>query len=123
MIDETMKIPEPIIDPATSMVESNNPSPLTSFSSATGASVTALAISNPLDWRRVNHQPGVSSNAKKLRKSFYGKKEACNLPATDDLKSSAARTTLAVGLRRCPGLGHRIGCHIAWRSRADSAAV
>ena len=44
MIDETMKIPEPIIEPATSMVESNNPSPLTSFSSATGASVTALAI-------------------------------------------------------------------------------
>jgi hypothetical protein len=74
MIDETMKIPEPIIDPATSMVESNNPSPLTSFSSATGASVTALAISNPLDWRRVNHQPRVWRNAKKLLKSFYGKK-------------------------------------------------
>jgi hypothetical protein len=123
MIDETMKIPEPIIEPATSIVESNNPSPLTSFSSATGASVTALAISNPLDWRRVNHQPGVSSNAKKLRKSFYGKKEACNLPATDDLKSSAARTTLDVGLRRCLGFGHRIGYHVAWRSRADSAAV
>src|SRR6185436_15359448 len=47
MIDETMKIPEPIIDPATSIVESNNPSPLTSFSSARGASVTALVISNP----------------------------------------------------------------------------
>jgi len=74
MIDETMKIPEPIIDPATSMVESHNPSPLTSFSSATGASVTALAISNPLDWRRVNHQPRVWRNAKKLLKSFYGKK-------------------------------------------------
>jgi hypothetical protein len=47
MIDETMKIPEPIIEPATSIVESNNPSPLTSFSSPTGVAVTALAISNP----------------------------------------------------------------------------
>jgi hypothetical protein len=74
MIDETMKIPEPIIEPATSIVESNKPSPLTSFSSATGASVTALAIWNPLDWRRVNHQPRVSRNAKKMLKSFYGKK-------------------------------------------------
>jgi hypothetical protein len=74
MIDETMKIPEPIIDPATSMVESNKPSPLTSFSSATGASVTALGISNPLDWRRVNHQLCAERNAKKLRKSFYGEK-------------------------------------------------
>jgi hypothetical protein len=27
-----------------------------------------------LDWRRVNHQPCVSRNAKKLFKSFYGKK-------------------------------------------------
>jgi hypothetical protein len=74
MIDETMKIPEPIIEPATSIVESNNPSPLTSFSSATGASVTAVVISNPLDWRRVNHQACVWCNAKKLLKSFYGKK-------------------------------------------------
>src|SRR4029077_14924644 len=74
MIDDTMKIPEPIIEPATSMVESNKPSPLTSFSSATGASVTALAISNPLDWRRVNHQPRDSCNAKKLLKSLCGKK-------------------------------------------------
>jgi hypothetical protein len=55
-------------------VESNNPSPLTSFSSATGASVTALAISNPSDWRRVNHQSCLWRNAKKLFKSFYGKK-------------------------------------------------
>jgi hypothetical protein len=69
-----MKIPEPIIDPATSMVESNKPSPLTSFSSATGASVTALGISNLLDWRRVNHQPRLRRNAKNLFKSFYGKK-------------------------------------------------
>src|SRR5215472_16298579 len=74
MIDETMKIPEPIIDPATSMVESNKPSPLTSFSSATGASVTAVGISNPLDWRRVNHQSRLPRNAKKFFKSFYGKK-------------------------------------------------
>jgi hypothetical protein len=44
MIEETMKIPEPIIEPATSIVESSKPNPLTSFSSTTGASVTALAI-------------------------------------------------------------------------------
>src|ERR1043166_3825499 len=74
MMDETIKIPEPIIEPATSIVESNNPNPLTSFSSATDASVTALAISNPLNWRRVNHQPCVGRNAKKLLKSFYEEK-------------------------------------------------
>jgi hypothetical protein len=74
MIDETMKIPEPIIDPATSIVESNSPSPLTSFSSARGTSVTALAISNSLDWRRVNHHACLHCNAKKLRKVVYGKK-------------------------------------------------
>jgi hypothetical protein len=74
MIDETMKIPEPIMEPATSIVESNNPNPLTSFSWATGASVTALVILNPLDWRRVNHQPCVGRNAKKLLKLFYGEK-------------------------------------------------
>src|SRR4030095_3473017 len=49
MIDETMKIPEPITEPRRSIVEPNKPSPLTSFSSATGASVTAVAIWNPLD--------------------------------------------------------------------------
>jgi hypothetical protein len=76
-----------------------------------------------LDWRRVNHQPLVGRNAKKLLKSFYGKKEGCNLPATDDLKSSAACTTVSMGLLRCSGFGHRIGYHVAWRSRADSAAV
>jgi hypothetical protein len=37
MIDETMKTPEPIIDPATSMVESSKPSPRTNFSSVAGA--------------------------------------------------------------------------------------
>src|SRR5438874_170421 len=74
MIDETMKIPEPIIDPATSMVESNKPSPLTSFSSATGASVTALGISNPLDSRRVNHQSRLPCNAKKLPQSCLRQK-------------------------------------------------
>ncbi len=44
MIDETMKIPEPIIEPATSMVESSKPSPLTNFWLATGVSVIALVI-------------------------------------------------------------------------------
>jgi hypothetical protein len=39
-----MKIPEPIIDPATSIVESSKPSPLTNFCSATGCSVIALVI-------------------------------------------------------------------------------
>jgi hypothetical protein len=74
MSADTMKIPEPIIDPATSIVESNNPNPLTSFSLAMGASVTAVSISNRLDWRRVNHQPRIWRNAKKLFKSFYEKK-------------------------------------------------
>jgi hypothetical protein len=54
---------------------------------------------------------------------FAEKKEACNLPATDDLKSSAERTTLAVGLRHCLGFGHRIGYYVVWRFRADNAAV
>jgi hypothetical protein len=44
MIEETMKIPEPIIDPATSMVESIKPNPLTNFCSATGVSVIAVVI-------------------------------------------------------------------------------
>jgi hypothetical protein len=44
-----MKIPEPIIEPATSMVESSKPSPLTNFCSATGASVIALVIDGWLD--------------------------------------------------------------------------
>jgi hypothetical protein len=44
MIDETMKIPEPIIEPATSMVESSKPSPLTNFWSVAGGSVIALVI-------------------------------------------------------------------------------
>src|SRR4026209_31724 len=123
MIDETMKIPEPIIDPATSMVESNNPSPLTSFSSATGASVTALAIrilwiGGELIINRVIH-----AMLKTCSNHFAEKKEACSLPATDDLKSSAARTTLAVGLRRCCGFGRRTGCHVACRPRTDSSAV
>jgi hypothetical protein len=44
IIEETMKIPEPIIEPATSMVESSKPSPLTNFCSAIGCSVVALVI-------------------------------------------------------------------------------
>jgi hypothetical protein len=55
--------------------------------------------------------------------NFTKKKEACNLPATDDLKSSAACTMLAVGLLRCSGFGHRIGCHAIWRFCANNAAV
>jgi hypothetical protein len=42
MIDETMKIPEPIIDPATSIVESSKPSPLTNFCSVGGVSAIAV---------------------------------------------------------------------------------
>jgi hypothetical protein len=34
-----MKMPEPIIEPATSIVESSKPSPLTNFSSAGGGEV------------------------------------------------------------------------------------
>ncbi len=44
MSAETMKMPEPIIEPATSIVESSKPSPLTNFCSATGVSVIAVVI-------------------------------------------------------------------------------
>src|SRR5690348_15343680 len=67
MIEETMKIPEPIIEPATSIVESSRPRPLTSFCSATGASVVAVVIVCRLTRRRVNHHSTVLRNAKKSR--------------------------------------------------------
>jgi hypothetical protein len=54
---------------------------------------------------------------------FTGKKEACSLPATDDLKSSATGTAVVVGLLRCSGFGHRIGRHAQWRFCANNAAV
>jgi len=45
MIDETIKIPEPIIDPATSIVESSKPNPRTNFCSvATGVVAVVLSI-------------------------------------------------------------------------------
>jgi hypothetical protein len=44
MIADTMKIPEPIIEPATSIVESSRPRPLTNFCSATGVSGIAVVI-------------------------------------------------------------------------------
>jgi len=44
MIDETMKIPEPIIDPATSMVESSKHNPRTNFCSG-AADVVAVVLS------------------------------------------------------------------------------
>jgi len=44
MSAETMKIPDPIIEPATSIVESSKPSPLTNFWLASGGSVIALLI-------------------------------------------------------------------------------
>ena len=43
MIEETIKMPEPIIDPATSMVESSKPSPRTNFCSAAGSKVVSNA--------------------------------------------------------------------------------
>src|ERR1700730_9327617 len=43
MIEETMKIPEPIIDPATSIVESSKPSPRTNFWSAAGGEVVEVS--------------------------------------------------------------------------------
>jgi hypothetical protein len=61
--------------------------------------------------------------AKSCSNYFTGKKEACNLPATDDLKSSAACTALALVLLRCFGLNHRIDSCAAWRFRADNGAV
>ena len=45
MIEETMKMPEPIIDPATSMVESSKPSPLTNLLSAAGGGVITRFVS------------------------------------------------------------------------------
>jgi hypothetical protein len=54
---------------------------------------------------------------------FTGKKEACNLPATDDLKSSAAWTPPAIGLLRCSGFGRRFDCCAAERFRAHNGAV
>src|SRR5437899_7820576 len=44
MIEETMKMPEPIIDPATSMVESSKPRPRTNFSSAGGGEIIAREL-------------------------------------------------------------------------------
>jgi hypothetical protein len=44
MIDETIKIPEPIIEPATSMVESIKPNPLTNFCSVGAVSAAAVVI-------------------------------------------------------------------------------
>ena len=70
-----MKIPEPIIDPATSIVESNNPSPLTSFSSATGASVTAACHIESFGFAGeliINRVSGATP--KNRRKVVYGEK-------------------------------------------------
>jgi hypothetical protein len=56
MIEETMKMPDPIIDPATSIVESSKPSPRTNFwSSAAGGCDMRLRSSRPIRGR-VNHQ-------------------------------------------------------------------
>src|SRR5947209_10316530 len=55
MIDETMKMPEPIIDPATSIVESTKPSPRTSFWSAAGCEIVEVSTGlNALGVGRVN---------------------------------------------------------------------
>ena len=44
MMAETMKIPEPIIEPATSIVESSKPSPRTNFSSVTAGGAVMLSF-------------------------------------------------------------------------------
>ncbi len=44
MSAETMKMPEPIIEPATIMVESSRPRPWTNFASAGGAGVAVAGI-------------------------------------------------------------------------------
>ena len=41
---DTMKMPEPIIEPATSMVESSKPNPLTNFSASGGWSLDAVSL-------------------------------------------------------------------------------
>jgi hypothetical protein len=47
MIDETMNMPEPIIEPATSIVESSRPSPLTNLASlvVSGCDMALLSLS------------------------------------------------------------------------------
>src|ERR1700730_9370307 len=66
MIDETMKIPEPIIDPATSIVESSRPSPRTNFSSVAGGAGFIRRGFAGSDESRVNHYSTGSGNAKRL---------------------------------------------------------
>jgi hypothetical protein len=44
MIEETMKIPEPIIEPATSIVESSKPNPRTNLSSLFVAGGCDMAV-------------------------------------------------------------------------------
>jgi hypothetical protein len=74
MIDETMKIPEPIIEPATSMVESSKPSPLTNFCSAAGVSVIAVVILGRLICAELITTDGhraMQKNGYSKRKSAY----------------------------------------------------
>ena len=78
MIDETMKIPEPIIEPATSIVESNKPSPLNEFLlRLTGASVTRSRHLSRLDLAEeliINRAS--ARNAKKPRKVILREKRS-----------------------------------------------
>src|SRR5207302_8368183 len=69
---ETMKIPEPIIDPATSIVESSKPSPRTNFSSDNGGAVVSKDGIWSLGWRRVNQSRQNQATPKRdLGVAFY----------------------------------------------------
>src|SRR5216117_2990840 len=127
IIDETMKIPEPIIEPATSMVESSKPSPLTNFCPASGVSLIAVVIWADWIWRRVNHHWCASCNAKKrlfkTQKCLRVKKNCANLPPRADLKSPVLRAEVSSDFLRCVGTDCRIGCRTAGRLRAGNRAV
>src|SRR5205085_5877353 len=62
MIAETMKMPEPIIEPATSIVESSKPRPLMN-PPLRGSAVPEVAVVSKV--RRVNHLPAGRRNAKR----------------------------------------------------------
>jgi hypothetical protein len=129
-----MKIPEPIIEPATSIVESSRPSPLTNFCSATGVSGIAVVISAGCTWRTVNHYSGVLRNDKTLglpslshrfknAKLLSRKKNRVNLTLRDLFKPAPIVPDIFIGFVRCSCAGCRIGCHAAGHLRASRHAL
>src|ERR1700716_2734384 len=76
MIEETMKMPEPIIEPATSMVESSKPRPLTNFSSAGVGEV----IAGELIINQANRATPKRSFFQANRETALAHEEACYSP-------------------------------------------